>query len=77
MKLVIGGAYQGKQSYASKTYNLTNPDWPDLHDRRSENSKSSPSFPLLHPQRTRRRKIRPGSRRNNMERKPQSAHRNE
>mgnify|MGYP000550318696 CR=1 FL=1 len=29
MKLVIGGAYQGKQSYASKTYNLTNPDWKD------------------------------------------------
>lgn len=29
MKLVIGGAYQGKQSYASKTYNLTDPDWKD------------------------------------------------
>ena len=29
MKLVIGGAYQGKQSYASKTYNLTNLDWKD------------------------------------------------
>ena len=27
MILIIGGAYQGKQSYASKTYNLTDPDW--------------------------------------------------
>lgn len=25
MILIIGGAYQGKQSYASKTYNLTDP----------------------------------------------------
>ena len=29
MILLIGGAYQGKQSYASKTYNLTDPDWKD------------------------------------------------
>ena len=29
MILIIGGAYQGKQSYASKTYNLTDPDWKD------------------------------------------------
>lgn len=72
MILIIGGAYQGKQSYASKTYNLTDPDWKDgqtLHDRRSENSKSSPSFPLLYSQRTGRRRISPGSCRNNMERK--------
>ena len=29
MILIIGGAYQGKQSYASKTYNLTDSDWKD------------------------------------------------
>lgn len=29
MILVIGGAYQGKQSYASKEYNLTGSDWKD------------------------------------------------
>lgn len=38
MILIIGGAYQGKQSYASKTYNLTGSRLErrsDLHDRRS------------------------------------------
>lgn len=29
MILIIGGAYQGKQSYASKEYNITPTDWKD------------------------------------------------